>query len=69
MADKGSRLSPECMPMRIARLLVGMWWILKTLMALRKCKAIVDISKACWMPLLMGRPLATMYASPIVSTS
>lgn len=62
------RLSPECIPIRIARHSVGMWWILKTLMALRKCRAIVDISRACLLPLLMGTPLATMYASPMVST-
>lgn len=59
---------PEWIPMRIARLSVGMWRILKTLMDIKKCRAIVDISKACLLPLLMGTPLATMYASPMVST-
>lgn len=54
--------------MRIERLSVGMWRILKTLMDIKKCRAIVDISKACLLPLLMGTPLATMYASPMVST-
>lgn len=31
----------------MARLSVGMWRILKTLMELRKCRAMVEISQAC----------------------
>lgn len=59
---------PECTPMRIAILSFGIWRILKSLIALRKCRDIVHISTACLLPLLIGKPLATMYASPIVST-
>ena len=59
---------PEWMPMRSRSGTSGMCRILNSAHLLRMSKAIVLISPACRLPLRIGNPLHTMYASPIVST-
>ncbi len=59
---------PELIPIRKANFSLGRCLILNLLMADRKWSAIVEISSAWLVPLLIGSPLATIYASPIVST-
>jgi len=58
---------PECSPIRIRRGRSGMWWILNRAHSLSMSSERVPICPA-WSWLRVGRPLQTMYASPIVST-
>lgn len=59
---------PELIPIRRASFSLGRCLILNLLRAERKWSAIVEISSAWRLPLLIGSPLATIYASPMVST-
>lgn len=61
-------LSPVWMPARSCSLWSGMWGMETCLTAATRSSAILAISSACLSPFLSGRPLTTMYASPIVST-
>lgn len=60
--------SPVWRPIRSLSFSSGMCPIWKWMVALRKCKDIMAISSTCWAPLRIGSPLATIYASPMVST-
>lgn len=62
------KIVPECIPIRIFSLSHGICLIWNFPTFLSKCKAIDAISPACLFPFLSGSPLATMYASPMVST-
>lgn len=60
---------PVCMPIRSRSLSWGLCRILKLVnTALRRSKAMLATSSTWRPPFLVGRPLTTMYASPIVST-
>jgi len=61
-------MEPEWMPMRSRSGMSGMCRILNSPHLLSMSSAIVLISPACRLPLRIGSPLLTMYASPIVST-
>lgn len=59
---------PECTPMRINRGIPGMCCNSKVPKNERMSRAMWAMSTACLLPLRLGKPDATMYASPIVST-
>lgn len=67
-ASYSKPLSPVWMPALSCSLWLGMWGMETCLTAATRSRDILAISSACLSPFLSGRPLTTMYASPIVST-
>ena len=61
-------MPPVWIPVLDRRGTSGMCGMMKVVTALRQNKATLQTSEACLYPLRIGRPLATTYASPIVST-
>ena len=55
-------------PIRSLSIVSGLCGIANSVTAFRRSRAMLAISTTCLLPLRTGRPLTTIYASPIVST-